>query len=299
MMNSRSSAAPGARRVHGRHGVHGRRMWRRLERESGGSASSGGSKVTELSVQAFPDDDGNDSAEGRRGPGHLQEERLDVSVSDGAAGPAMVAALAAGKVDAIGVPMFVGMQSVMAGAKIKALIGLVGGGGSVVMVSNRVPKADATYPESAQVLDGRTAAISAPGGFWTGMFRKYVDGAGATLKYQTLPGVAPEVAAMKAGKVDAVNFDLASSYPFVKSGVGHILWDFQNTGPTELQGASTSEAWVSDKFAKENPDGRRGIHTVDRPGGRLDQGSRQSGGGQEVLLRPSQAPRSPTRTSTR
>ena len=221
---------------------------------SGGSASGGGSgKLTELSVQMFPQTMGTIPLKVARDQGLFKRNGLDVSVSDGAAGPAMVAALAAGKLDGVGIPMFVGMQSVLAGAKIKALVGLVGGGGSVVFVSNRVPKADAAYPGSATALAGRTAAISAPGGFSDRMFRKYVDGAGATLKYQTLPGIAPEVAAMKAGKVDAVNFDLASSYPFVKSGVGHILWDFQKTGPTELQGASTSEVWVSDKFAKENP----------------------------------------------
>ena len=72
--------------------------------------------------------------------GIFEKNGLDVSVSDGTAGPTMVSALAAGKVDAVGIPMFVGMQSVLAGAKIKALVGLIGGGGSVVFVSDRVPE---------------------------------------------------------------------------------------------------------------------------------------------------------------
>jgi ABC-type nitrate/sulfonate/bicarbonate transport system substrate-binding protein len=116
-----------------------------------------------------------------------------------------------------------------------------------------VPKSDAPYPESAKVLAGRTAAISAPGGFSERLFNRYVGDAGASLKYVTLPGVAPEVAAMKAGKVDVVNFDLTSSYPFVKQGVGHVFWDFQKTGPDELRGATTSEMWVSEDFLAENP----------------------------------------------
>jgi ABC-type nitrate/sulfonate/bicarbonate transport system substrate-binding protein len=130
---------------------------------------------------------------------------------------------------------------------------LAGGGGSVVFVSERVPKTDAPYPESAKALDGKTAAIAAPAGFSERMLKRYADGAGASLKYVTLPGVAPEIAAMKAGKVDVVNFDLTSSYNFVKQGIGHVFWDFQTTGPNELRGVTTNEVWVSDKFLEENP----------------------------------------------
>ena len=221
---------------------------------SGGSASGGGSsKVTKLSFQTFPQTMGTIPIKVAREQGIFEKNGLDVSVSDGAAGPTMVSALAAGKVDAVGIPMFVGMQSLLAGAKIKALVGLIGGGGSVVFVSDGVPESDAPYPESAKALDGKTAAISAPGGFSEKLLKRYVDGAGASLKYATLPGVAPEIAAMKAGKVDVVNFDLASSYPFVKQGVGHVFWDFQTTGPDELRGATTNEVWVSDKFLEANP----------------------------------------------
>ena len=82
---------------------------------------------------------------------------------------------------------------------------------------------------------------------------------------------------MKAGKVDVVNFDLASSYPFVKQGVGHVFWDFQTTGPDELRGATTNEVWVSDKFLTREPEGRRGVRAVDRPGGHLDRRIRRTG----------------------
>jgi NitT/TauT family transport system substrate-binding protein len=223
---------------------------------SGGSASggSGSAKVTKLSFQTFPQTMGTIPIKVAQEQGIFKKNGLDVSVSDGTAGPTMVSALAAGKVDAVGIPMFVGMQSVLAGAKIKALVGLIGGGGSVVFASDRVPQSDTPYPASAKALDGKTAAISAPGGFSEKLLKRYVDGAGASLKYATLPGVAPEIAAMKAGKVDVVNFDLASSYPFVKQGVGHVFWDFQTTGPDELRGATTNEVWVSDDFLAKNPD---------------------------------------------
>ena len=224
--------------------------------DNGNAAKSGAGsdKVTKLAFQTFPQTMGTIPIKVAQEQGIFEKNGLDVSVSDGTAGPTMVSALAAGKIDAVGIPMFVGMQSVQAGAKIKALVGLIGGGGSVVFVSELVPASDAPYPESAKALDGRTAAISAPGGFSEKMLKRYVEGASASLKYATLPGVAPEVAAMKAGKVDVVNFDLASSYPFVKQGIGHVFWDFQTTGPDEVRGATTNEAWVSDKFLEENPE---------------------------------------------
>jgi NitT/TauT family transport system substrate-binding protein len=226
--------------------------------DQGAGANRGGaSKVTRMQVQTFPGTMATIPLKVAAEQGMFKRNGLDVTVSDGATGPAMVAAIAAGKVDAAGIPMFAGMQSVLAGAKVKALVGLVGGGGSIVFVSNRVPASTAPYPASAGALHGKTAAISAPGGFSDRLFRRYVDGAGAPLKYQTLPGVAPEIAAMKAGRVDAVNFDLASSYSFAKQGVGHVLWDFQTTGPSDMRGASTNEAWVSDKFIQTQPEAAR------------------------------------------
>ena len=131
------------------------------------TANSGGgsASTTKMSFQTFPQTMGTIPIKVAQEQGIFETNGLEVSVSDGTAGPTMVSALAAGKIDAVGIPMFVGMQSVRAGAKIKALVGLIGGGGSVVFVSERVPKSDAPYPESAKALDGRTAAISAPGGF--------------------------------------------------------------------------------------------------------------------------------------
>jgi ABC-type nitrate/sulfonate/bicarbonate transport system substrate-binding protein len=85
------------------------------------------------------------------------------------------------------------------------------------------------------------------------MLRYFLGKAGVSANYATLPGVAPETAAMRAGRVDGINFDLASVYKLQKEGLGHLLWDFQTTGPTDLQGASTNELWASSSFATEHP----------------------------------------------
>lgn len=220
-----------------------------------GDGNDGGTAgITEMSFQTFPQTMQTVPVKVAQEQGIFKKNGLEVSVSDGTTGPVMLSALAAGKVDAVGIPMFLGMQSVEAGAKVKALVGLVGGGGSVVFVSKRVPQSDAPYPESANALDGRTAAIPAPGGYSDRIFKRYVGGAGASMKYITLAGIAPQIAAMKAGKVDVMNLDLTSSYGFVKQGIGHVLWDFQTTGPDGLRGASTSDVWVSGKFLDENPE---------------------------------------------
>jgi NitT/TauT family transport system substrate-binding protein len=218
------------------------------------SGGGGGRQVTEMSFQTFPQTLVGVPVKVAAEQGFFERNGLDVTLSDATGGPAMIAAVAAGQVDAVGIPMFVGIQSRLAGAKIKALVGLVGGGGSVVFVSNRVPETDTPYPESARDLDGRTAAIAAPGGFSERVFQEFVEGAGASLKYQPIPGVAAQIAAMKAGKIDMTNFDIAASYSFAKQGVGRVFWDFQTTGPSELRGVSTSEAWVSEKFVEENPE---------------------------------------------
>lgn len=185
--------------------------------------------------------------------GFFRENGLEVSVVDGTNGPAMLAAVAAGQVDVTGLPMFLGMQSIASGAKLKAVVGLSGGGGSVVFVSDRIPQSDLSYPESAEALDGKTAAIAAPGGYSDRLMRRYIDGAGVSLQYVTLPGVAAQVAAMKAGQIDVMNLDLVTGYGLTKQGIGHVLWDFQETGPDEIRNAATTEAWVSDKFLAENP----------------------------------------------
>jgi len=218
------------------------------------AASTGnGGKLTKVSVQTFPLTMLNMPLEVAQQQGFFKKNGLDVTVTPGTAGPAMVAAVASGQVDAVGIPMFVGLQSLQAGANLRALVGLVGGGGSVVFVSSRVPASTVPYPASAKVLQGRTLAISAPGGFSDRMLRYFLGKAGVLASYATLPGVAPETAAMRAGRVDGVNFDLASVYKLQKEGVGHLLWDFQTTGPTDLQGASTNELWASSSFATQHP----------------------------------------------
>jgi ABC-type nitrate/sulfonate/bicarbonate transport system substrate-binding protein len=218
---------------------------------AGGNAGSGGQ--TTLRFQTFPNIMANLPVTVAQDHGFFAKNGLKVNVTPAAAGPAMVAALAAGKVDAVGIPMFLGLQSIKAGAKIKALVGLTGGGGSVMFVSKRVPATGAPYPASAEVLNGRTLAISAPGGFTDRMLRYSLGRAGVSAKYQTIPGVQPEIAAMRAGRIDLVNFDLVSSYKIQKQGLGRILWDFQTTGPTEFRGTSGTIAWVSDRFLHGNP----------------------------------------------
>lgn len=209
---------------------------------------------TAFSFQTFPQTMQTIPVKVAQDQGFFENNGLKVTVSDGTAAPAMLAALASGKIDAVGIPMFLGTQSVVSGVKAKAVVGLTAGGGSTVLVSNRVPQSSAPYPESAKVLKGRTAAIAAPGGFTDRLFKRYVDGAGAPMQYETLPGVPPQRAAMQAGKIDVMQSDLAGSYGPEKQGLGHILWDFQTTGPQELIGATTSEAWMSDKFLEEKPE---------------------------------------------
>ncbi|MFI5313815.1 MAG: ABC transporter substrate-binding protein [Candidatus Dormibacteria bacterium] len=216
------------------------------------SATNGG-KLTKVSVQAFPQTLGDIPIQVAQQQGFFKKNGLDVTLTPGAAGPAMIAAVASGQVDAVGIPMPVGLQSLKAGANVRAAVGLIGGGGSVVFVSSRVPATTAPYPASAKGLQGRTVAISAPGGFSDRMLRYFLGKAGVSANYATLPGVAPETAAMQAGRVDAVNFDLASSYKLQKQGLGRILWDFQTTGPSDLRGVSTNELWVSSSFATQHP----------------------------------------------
>lgn len=219
-----------------------------------GNDKASADSLTAISFQTFPQTMQTIPVKVAQDQGFFKANGLEVTVSDGTSGPTMLAALAAGKVDAVGIPMFVGTQSLVSGANVKAVVGLTAGGGSTVLVSNRVPQTGAPYPESAKVLEGRTAAIAAPGGFTDRLFKRYVDGAGAPMQYQTLPGVPPQRAAMQAGKIDVMQSDLAGSYAVEKQGLGHILWDFQTTGPQELIGATTSEAWMSDKFLEKNPE---------------------------------------------
>ncbi|SER28283.1 ABC transporter substrate-binding protein [Arthrobacter sp. OV608] len=210
--------------------------------------------LTAISFQTFPGTMQTIPVKVAQDQGFFKDNGLEVTANDGANGPAMLAALAAGQVDVAGIPMFVGTQALVSGVKAKAVVGLIGGGGTTLFVSDRVAESDAPYPESAKVLEGRTAAIAAPGGFTDRLFKRYVDGAGGPMKYETIPGIPPQIAAMKAGKVDVVHFDLVGAYAAAKQGLGRVLWDFQTTGPEDLIGASTSEAWMSDKFLEEKPE---------------------------------------------
>ena len=218
----------------------------------GGEETTDGG-LTPITFQTFPGTVQTIPIKVAQEQGFFKENGLEVSNVDGTNGPAMAAAVAAGQVDVTGLPMFLGMQSIASGAKLKAVVGLSGGGGSVVFVSDRIPQSDSSYPESAEGLDGKTAAIAATGGYSERLLRRYVESAGVSLEYVTLPGFSAQVAATKAGQIDVMNFDLVTAYGLTKKGVGHVLWDFQETGPDEIRGATTTEAWVSDKFLAENP----------------------------------------------
>lgn len=210
--------------------------------------------MTPITYQSFAGTVQNIPVKVAQEQGFFEDNGLEVSVVDGTNGPAMLAAVAAGQAEVAGLPLFLGMQSIASGAEIKALVGLSGGGGSVVFVSDRIPQSDLPYPESAKALDGKTAAIAAPGGYSDRLMRRYVDGAGASMEYVTLPGVAPQVAAMEAGQIDVMNLDLVTAYGLTEQGIGRVLWDFQETGPEELRGVTTADAWVSDKFLEEKPE---------------------------------------------
>ena len=72
-----------------------------------------------------------------------------------------------------------GMQSVLAGAKIKALVGLVGGGGSVVFVSDRVPRVRRPVPRLGQGARRQDGSDLGPRRLLGALLKRYVDGARA------------------------------------------------------------------------------------------------------------------------
>lgn len=225
----------------------------------GGGTASGGTTpadepLTPITYQTFPQTMQTIPTTVAQEQGFFTENGLEVTFVDGTNGPAMLAAIAAGQVDVAGLPLFLGMQSIVSGAKIKAISGITGPGGAVVFVSDRIEETDAAYPKSAAVLEGKTAAIAAPGGFSERFLKRYIDETGVAMQYATIPGVPAQVAAMKAGQIDAMHADLVTGYSLTQQGIGHILWDFQETGPDELRGATSVDAWVSDAFLAEDPD---------------------------------------------
>ena len=187
--------------------------------------------------------------------GFFEENGLQVNASDGATGPAMVAALAAGQVDLAGVPNFVGMQSNVAGANLQVVAGLTGGGGSVLFAGNDIPRPDTDYPESAQALNDAILAAAAPGGFSDRLYTFLIEDAGITgAQITTLAGVPENLAAIQAGRIDVANLDLISSFRGEQEGIGYVLYDFQETGPQEFRGASTNAVWATADFIENNPD---------------------------------------------
>ena len=137
-------------------------------------------ELTEVSFQTFPNLALGVPIKVATDHGFFEENGLQVNASDGATGPAMVAALAAGQVDLAGVPNFVGMQSNVAGANLQVVAGLTGGGGSVLFAGNDIPRPDTDYPESAQALNDAVLAAAAPGGFSDRLYNFLIDDAGIT-----------------------------------------------------------------------------------------------------------------------
>lgn len=212
-------------------------------------------ELTEVSFQTFPNLAMGVPIKVATDHGFFEENGLQVNASDGATGPAMVAALAAGQVDLAGVPNFVGMQSNVAGANLQVVAGLTGGGGSVLFAGNDIPRPDTDYPESAQALNDAVLAAAAPGGFSDRLYNFLIEDAGITgAQITTLAGVPENLAAIQAGRTDVANLDLISSFRGEQEGIGYVLYDFQETGPQEFRGASTNAVWATADFIENNPD---------------------------------------------
>ena len=212
-------------------------------------------EMTEVSFQTFPGLALGVPIQVAQDHGFFEENGLEVSTSDGATGPAMVAALAAGQVDLAGVPNFVAMQSNLAGAGLQTIVGLTGGGGSVLFAGNDIATPTDDYPESAQALNDAVLAASAPGGFSERLYNFLIADAGIEdAQITTVAGVPPSIAALQAGQIDVANFDLISAFRGEQEGAGHLFYDFQTTGPQDFRGASTNAVWATADFIEANPD---------------------------------------------
>jgi|GEM_PF-4579528 len=183
--------------------------------------------------------------------GFFERNALDVEIQSGTSGPALLQAVVAGQSDVAVIPASVAATALGQGSTIKAIVG--GGGGSTVVVSNGVDVADEAYPESAQLLAGKTIAITAPGGYSDQLFRFIEeDAAVADMEYVTVAGVAENISALESGRVDALNLDPVSAIRVQRLELGHILYDLQETGPSNLLDVPVAYTWANEEFADED-----------------------------------------------
>ena len=182
--------------------------------------------------------------------GFFKENSLDVTIQSGTSGPALLQAVVAGQSDVAVIPASVAATALGQGSTIKTIVG--GGGGSTVVVSNGVDVPDADYPESAQVLAGKTIAVTAPGGYSDQLFKfieKDADVPG--MEYVTVAGVAENIAALESGRVDALNLDPVSAIRVQRMELGQILYDLQETGPANMLNVPAVYTWANEQFADE------------------------------------------------
>lgn len=182
--------------------------------------------------------------------GFFEENSLDVEIQSGTSGPALLQAVVAGQSDVAVIPASVAATALGQGSTIKAIVG--GGGGSTVVVSNGLDVADADYPESAQLLAGKTIAVTAPGGYSDQLFRFIEeDAAVEDMEYVTVAGVAENISALESGRVDALNLDPVSAIRVQRLELGHILYDLQETGPSNLLNVPVAYTWANEDFADD------------------------------------------------
>jgi NitT/TauT family transport system substrate-binding protein len=180
--------------------------------------------------------------------GFFKENSLDITIQSGTSGPALLQAIVAGQSDVAMIPASVAATALVQGSKVKAIVG--GGGGSTIVVANRVNVPGGGYPDSAQALAGKTIAITAPGGYSDQLFKfiqKDADVPG--MKYVTVAGVAENIAALQSGRVDALNLDPVSAIRVQRMNLGQILYDLQATGPEKLLKVPAVYGWANGKFA--------------------------------------------------
>jgi len=182
--------------------------------------------------------------------GFFEANSLDVTIQSGTSGPALLQAVVAGQSDVAVIPASVAATALGQGSTIKAIVG--GGGGSTVVVGNGLDVPDADYPESAQVLAGKTIAVTAPGGYSDQLFKFIEEDADVPgMKYVTVAGVAENIAALESGRVDALNLDPVSAIRVQRMNLGQILYDLQQTGPDNLLNIPVVYAWANEEFADD------------------------------------------------
>ena len=180
--------------------------------------------------------------------GFFEANSLDITIQSGTSGPALLQAIVAGQSDVAMIPASVAATALVQGAKVEAIVG--GGGGSTIVVAEGVSVPGGGYPDSAQALDGKTIAITAPGGYSDQLFKfieKDADVPG--MKYVTVAGVAENIAALQSGRVDALNLDPVSAIRVERMGLGKILYDLQTSGPEKLLKVPAVYGWANAKFA--------------------------------------------------